>query len=78
MFRSTNWTLFWERNSFTLPQNIQPGWLNTTTDFDIFAPSSVYEIDIGAGTMLEKFRERQGFRNRFELANVMDAIRQAG
>src|SRR5260370_3385299 len=31
MFRSVKVTLFCERNSFTLPQNIQPGWLNTTT-----------------------------------------------
>jgi hypothetical protein len=31
MFRSVNSTLFCERNSFTLPQKIQPGWLKTTT-----------------------------------------------
>src|SRR5262249_28348841 len=27
MFRSVKSILFWERNSFTLPQNVQPGWL---------------------------------------------------
>src|SRR3970040_1940706 len=37
MLRSANSMLFWERNSFTLPQNIQPGWLNTTTFFAIIA-----------------------------------------
>jgi len=31
MFRSVNSILFCERNSFTLPQKIHPGWLNTTT-----------------------------------------------
>src|SRR6266705_6642184 len=31
MLRSVKAMLFCERNSFTLAQNIQPGWLNTMT-----------------------------------------------